>query len=654
MINTYNFNFIEKYGYVLLNKYETKLKYSSRTEFFCVAMIPYPSGKLHIGHFRNYCINDFICRYKNLKNKKSFVHFGWDSFGLPAEKAALSKNISPAIWVKKNIKYMKTQIKKMVFLILWEKEINTCSKDYIFYNKKIFNIFFKNNLIYRKKSWVNWDPIDKTVLANEQVINGRGWRSNCKIVKKKIYMYFINLKKIINSLYKKTFYLKWPQAIINSQIKWINKQKYYFFYLFNKKKTKIRVFLKNRFDFLNTNKIIYPLYIKKDIFGVLQAYSKNKIINNKFFIYFNNRKIFYKLHIDDKALINEAFFSATSSKINKIFKHNKLNIIKYINNIIIKTKYLFNLRNWSISRQRVWGTPIPILKCQKCGIIFNNKQKCLLCKKKCKKETDTLDTFFDSSWYFLKYFYKNPLHKTKKKINIYIGGVEHSVLHLLYVRIFFLILNKLKILSYINPFKKLIIHGMVLKHSFFNKKKLIYENEKNYLKNKKNYIIKLEKMSKSKKNVINPLTLINKFGSDASKMYILFLNEPKKDIVWKDIKISGCVRFLKKVWEFFINFNIKKIENFKCKYKLKYIQKNIIKLYKIKKTNLLISNLMVLFKNIKTISNKKTVFNNNFLNIVKKFILFLHPVCPIITSVLWHITGINKQFGNIYNNNPFK
>ncbi|MGX7589496.1 class I tRNA ligase family protein [Candidatus Vidania fulgoroideorum] len=653
MINNYNKEIIEKNGRKILKKYENKILNSNRKEYLCISMFPYPSGKLHLGHFRNYTLNDFICRYKIIKKKKSFIYFGWDSFGLPAENAAIKKKIIPKKWVKKNILYMKKQLKKMSLFVIWEKEINTSNKSYYLNNQKIFINFLYKKFIYRKKEWVNWDPKDKTVLADEQVIKGRGWRSNEIIIKKKIFMYFIKIKKIINLLYTKTFKLKWPLKVINSQKRWINKKKYYCFILYIKKQ-KIKVYSLNIFDFLNTNIILIPFYFekinfflkKKSIKNNLKNFLKKKSFNTKIkaFFYINNKKIFYKIYFF-KYCINKFYFPK-----NNFFYKKKINRKFIKKNLLNSIKYIFHLKDWSISRQRKWGTKIPLFYCFGCKIL--KTKKICVCKKYMKKEKDTLDTFFDSSWYFLKYFYKNPFKEKNinKKIDLYIGGIEHSVLHLLYVRIFFIYLNKLKITKFKNPFKKLLIHGLILNKSFFLKKK------SKYLKisklKSKSVKIKIEKMSKSKKNGVNPLKLIKKYGSDTLRMFIFFLNEPKKNIIWEEKKIKGCYRFINKIWIFFVNINYKNLKNFCKKNFFKIYYKKIFSSYKKKKTNNIVSSLMIFFNEI------KKNFENNFLNInfskaIRDFLIFLHPICPLVTSVIWETTGINKKFGNIYNNNPF-
>ncbi|WP_458659070.1 class I tRNA ligase family protein [Candidatus Vidania fulgoroideorum] len=695
----YNFKAIQIGAKKIIKKYEQEVLKSNRKEFYCISMFPYPSGSLHLGHFRNYTLNDFICRYKSLKGLKSCMYFGWDSFGLPAEKAAIENNLNPKIWVKKNISKMKRQLYEFSLFINWKKEIDTSDKKYYYFNQFIFNLFLKKKLIYIKKNWVNWDKKDKTVLANEQVINGRGWRSHSIVIKKRINMYYIKVKKICDSLYSKSNKLNWPVNIIKSQKKWIGKKKFYcfIFFLFNKK---IKVYSRSIIDILLYNKISvsYDFNLFYNIIG-----KKKKIIvkNVNNFLFKKNKDFFFSGFYAKKFIKNKThkfpIYVSKNNSISNFFIFKKKIIVKYKRyfnnfksaykliyyikkNILNKEKYLFKIRDWSLSRQRYWGCPISLSKCSFCGINFEKKtklpekkclknplkskqfyiKKCPKCAKKCFRETDTIDTFFDSSWYFLKYIYKNPFEILKyKKINLYIGGTEHSILHLLYVRIFFNLLKKIKIGNISNPFNKLITHGMILNKSYFLLEKKKYVSEKFYIKNKYlKYKIKIEKMSKSKKNGVDPIIIIKKFGSDSLRLYIFFYKKISEDIIWSEKKIVGCDRFLKKIWNFYYGININNLLNIsiyinnKNLLSIKFAHNKIIDFYKKNKINNIVSELMIYFNNLKNICNKK-YFNIKILNIYKNFIIFLHPLAPNISIFIWEMTGLNKIYGSIYNNNIF-
>ncbi|WDR79476.1 class I tRNA ligase family protein [Candidatus Vidania fulgoroideae] len=489
---TFNHKIIEKK--ILKNSIKKQDK-------FCISMIPYPSGKLHLGHIRNYTINDIICRRLNIK-----MFMGWDSFGLPAENFSIQKKMKTKNCVKNNIKNMKKVMFKMGFDINWNKEFKTSSKKYYKYTQFFFLKFFKNGYIYKKKTLLYWDPLDKTVLSREQIINGRGWRSGKKVIRKLVSSYFIKLKKkLINSILKDIKKSKWPKNIKDKQIKWIGKlsgDKFRY-------KNDVFFFKKKNFNSINIsfNNINFIEKFKKK--NYISKFFKKKIeefnIKKKKLYFIGFKKIRNKnipIFIYNKLKYNEYYHTA---KINPFLK------IEFIKRFKKKTKLYkikekskktstYKILDWNISRQRYWGTPIPIIKCKKCGLVINKKLpfkikkitdynkkkiiKCTNCKKKSIKEKNTLDTFFDSSWYFLFFssrifFIKKKIKKIdSKKIDIYIGGEEHSILHLLYSRIFLKLLKNIKLLNYSEPFKKLIIQGLILNKTFYIKKKKKKKMEK--------------------------------------------------------------------------------------------------------------------------------------------------------------------------------
>ncbi|MGX7576512.1 class I tRNA ligase family protein [Candidatus Vidania fulgoroideorum] len=649
MINYYNIKYLEKFAYKYLRNLE-KIVYKERNkkEYLCISMFPYPSGMLHLGHFRNYIINDLICRIKLIKGYKSFMFFGWDSFGLPAEKKSIEKNLNPIVWVKKNILLMKNQINKMCLIINWKKELNTSSIDYYYYNQLLFKNLFKYKYIYIRKNWVNWDSVDKTVLAEEQVINGRGWRSNSLIKKKLMPMYYFSVKKILHSLIKNKEKYS-PKSVLKLQKKWISKKYYYFFYFYFKKK-KIKFFVKNIKDLFFGNSLL----VSYENFYFISLLKKKEEIKNfvnsdkKFYdtkiygTFYFFKKIKYKIIITkdyyDKNIILKKIVKFNPNKfLIKIFLKiflKKIYLKKFFfffkKNIFCKKKYISKLKDWSLSRQRYWGTPIPVLKCKCCGFIiskipvkiknFNKKieyntffnykniKKCYICKKKSIQENETLDTFFDSSWYFIKYFLDEPFKKFMflNKIDKYIGGIEHSILHLLYVKYIFIFLKKIKMCNIINPFNKILVQGLVLNKSYYSKKYKKYVNFRK-LNSKEKYIIKTEKMSKSKKNGINPINLISRYGVDCLRMFIFFSCNIKDNLIFDEKKIKGIQRFIKKVWNFLIKLNFKNFDISKKdfleieeKILLKKIVNNIIYNYKKLKINIVISYLMILFKELKS------------------------------------------------------
>ncbi|MGX7582834.1 class I tRNA ligase family protein [Candidatus Vidania fulgoroideorum] len=695
MINKYNFFLLKKKVYKLLIRTQKLYFKKNRKKIYFISMFPYPSGLLHLGHFRNYIINDMLCRYNLIKGYKSFMYFAWDSFGLPAENKSIEKKIKPKNWVESNIIEMKEQIKDMLLIINWKYEFKTSDVNYYKYNQLLFKNLFKKKYIYRRKSWVNWDKIDKTILADEQVIDGKGWRSGSKISKKLMYCYYFSTKKIFKRLLNYD-YKNWPKKIIKLQKNWIGKNKFYLF----------------KFVFNNKNFIFYTKYIKNLFFGnaLLVSYENLKFLKNiiekdidiykKIKKFVNSKKIYYDTglygyfffikKIKYKIILTKEYYSRyiilknlykfkIKNYLLKVyfriflkFKYFK-KFLYYINkNIFFKKKYIFKLKDWSLSRQRYWGTPIPINKCKSCGYIIkfipikieklNKINLCYICNKKSIFEKETLDTFFDSSWYFIKYFVKKPFKKKffLKEIKNYIGGEEHSILHLLYVIFIFIFLKKINICNLENPFKTITNHGILLNYSYYSiikKKYISYEKINNF--NGK-LIIKLEKMSKSKKNGINPNILIKKYGIDCLRMYIFFACDIKDKINFNEKNILGIKRFIKKIWLFYIKLNFKRYnKNFKNyldneeKYKFKKIINNIIINYKKIKINVVISNLMIFLKNLKKILKIKKKIDFFMLDLLSKFISFLHPICPLLSYFLWMSTGIKELKGEIYDFNSF-
>ncbi|MGX7583126.1 class I tRNA ligase family protein [Candidatus Vidania fulgoroideorum] len=609
----------------------------NKKEKIVVSMIPYPSGVLHIGHARNYIANDIICRYYKKIGIKSDMFFGWDSFGLPAENASIKESTTPDRWIKKNIKYMKKQIENMEIDINWKYEIDTSNPKFYRFSQFFFKKLFEKGFIYKSNYIANWDPVDKTVLANEQVIKNKGWRSNSKIEKIFISSYFIKVKPIIKNIIKKNKTLKWPKEILNSQNNWIGEKKVYFIKFKNEKNIlffeKKSCLSKNFFFVTSINSKIVSNTIKLErIKKFLNG--KKKIVKTKIFIRVKTKKfiLYGFLYIDKEFPYDFIMAKKCYSHICK----------KYIisKKIIFKRKKIFRIKDWCISRQRYWGTPIPIINCKRCGLVLNNipvllpikkfknydlskdhnfyDTKCKKCGKKAKKETNTLDTFFDSSWYFYNFILKNKINidtlKKLKKIDIYIGGKEHTILHLLYSRIFMKLLNKCKILKIKEPFKKVILQGMVLKKVLINNRETI------------------KKMSKSDKGNVSPDLLINKYGVDSFRMSIMFSCSLKKDFIWDDKLILGCFNFIKKVWNFFFKIDLSLEKKIIKTNKVLTLRNKILYSYKKKKINKVISFCMEYFNEIVFFYKKKRNIIKDYLNLL----IYLNPICPCFTDVLKH------------------
>ncbi len=744
----YNHRKIEKIVQKYWKKYNIfKVKYNkNKKKYYCLSMIPYPSGNLHIGHVRNYTIGDIISRYQRFKKKNVLHPIGWDAFGLPAENAAIENNTSPNKWTKKNIKYMKEQLKMLGISYNWDREINTSNPKYYKWEQWLFIKLFKKKLLYRKKDIVNWCPTDKTVLANEQVINGKCWRCNSLIKYKKIKQWFIKITKYANKLYKDLKKLnKWPKNVINIQKKWIGKFKGIELYLnIYKTKKKIKIFTDNINLLKKTlcigisinNKIInFIKKKKKNIIKILKKkiyknniknnnkciglntklYIKNPINNNKIPLWIIN--FTEELYNTNAILIYpnknkkySNFIKKYKLKNNKNIKVNKKDIKKYlIKNKIAKKKTIFKLKDWVISRQRYWGVPIPIIrnKNKKYEIIKKNKLpvklpkikknnfsinflkknkkwKYLKIKNKIfKRETDTLDTFIESSWYYTRYTsptYKKNIFNIKKAnywlpIDTYIGGIEHATMHLIYFRFINKFFKNIGLLKYTEPVKRLICQGTVLSDTYYyinnnNKKIWISPNNVNkVLKNKKikfylkNKNIKLtyygiSKMSKSKNNGINPINIINKYGADTLRLFIIFSAPIEENLYWNENNIKGCYRFLNKLWNLVFSFskknikynNEKKINIYKYNKIIYLLNKTIKEVTYIidRKTNFntIISKIMIFLNIIK----KKKIKNKKYYNLIKKcintIIIMIYPFSPHITFYLWKIMKNKKNIEN--------
>ncbi len=641
-----------------------KLKNNKGKKFYCLEMFPYPSGKIHMGHVRNYTIGDVIARYKFMKGFDVLHPMGWDSFGLPAENASKLNNLHPKEWTKKNIKTMKTQLKMLGLSIDWDLEISTCNKDYYKHQQELFIDFYNHGLVSRKETYVNWDPVEKTVLANEQVINGRGWRSNAIVERKKLSQWFFNITKFSNELLNDLEKLNgWPEKVKLMQKNWIGKSlgcEIYFDVIDTDKKIEVfttrpdtifgasfialsvdhplnekylnqKNFIKFKEECNKTGTTEEALANADKLGFKTELFVKHPFIKNKKIpVYFANFVLMdygsgaifgcpghdqrdfdfakkYDLEIikvvsngkNDE--LTEAYVGS-GQIINSEFLNGldvedaKKKIIKKMENENLgKGKTLFRLKDWGISRQRYWGCPIPMIYLDDGTVVpvdkselpielpddinlnsqgnpLNNhpKWKYTLQKstgKKALRETDTLDTFVDSSWYFLRFC--SPKHKNSPfdnaqinywmPVDQYIGGIEHAILHLLYSRFFTKGIKKCDKSFQINePFKNLFTQGMVCHESYKDKDgNWLYPEDvekissNKVIKKKDKSIVTVgpaESMSKSKKNTIDPETMIDKYGADSVRWFILSDSPPEKDVQWSDAGVDSANKFLQKIW----------------------------------------------------------------------------------------------------------
>jgi len=667
-----NFHLIEKKWQEVFAK--KKLYNKDGKKFYCLEMFPYPSGKIHMGHVRNYTIGDVIARFKYLKGFNVLHPMGWDAFGLPAENASRQNNVPPKDWTNQNILVMKNQLKLLGLSIDWDLEISTCDEDYYKHQQELFIDFFNEGLVSRKETYVNWDPVEKSVLANEQVVNGRGWRSNAVVERKKLSQWFFNITKFADPLLNDLEKLDgWPEKVKLMQKNWIGKS---FGCEINfkiiEKTENIKVFT-TRPDTIfgasfialssdhplsknfSSNKSFIKFKNESDKTGTTEealanankiGFNTNLFVQHPFIktkkipIYFANFVLMdygtgaifgcpahdqrdfdfaekYELEIikvvsDEKNERLKQAYTGDGKIINSDFL-NGLNIKeakeKIINKIekmnIGKRKTLYRLKDWGISRQRYWGCPIPMIYLEDGNVVPVDKEELpiLLPKeidlnykgnplenhptwkntthkatgKNAVRETDTLDTFVDSSWYFLRFcspHYKGgPFDQKKIKywmpVDQYIGGVEHAILHLLYSRFFMKSISKCyKNLNLSEPFKNLFTQGMVCHESYKDKKgNWLYPDEIEKIsvdqavrkKNKEKVTIgPPESMSKSKKNTIDPETMINLYGADAVRWFILSDSPPEKDVQWSDSGVSSSNKFLQKIWDLNVQIRSRK------------------------------------------------------------------------------------------------
>ncbi|MGH7828290.1 MAG: leucine--tRNA ligase [Candidatus Binatia bacterium] len=645
-----------------------------KPKYYVLEMFPYPSGRIHMGHVRNYSIGDVVARYKRMRGYNVLHPMGWDAFGLPAENAAIERGVHPEIWTQENILYMKTQLKRIGLSYDWTREIATCEPDYYRWNQWIFLQFYKRGLAYKKSSFVNWCPSCETVLANEQVIEGACWRCGFAVVQKELEQWFFRItdyaEELLRDLERVT---GWPDKVVTMQRNWIGKSigAEILFPLVDREGA-LRIFTTRQdtvygATFLSLA-VEHPLALElsretpqekavkefvdrikkisqarrgaeegEKVVGVFTgAYCRNPFTGEKIPIYVANFVLMeygtgavmavpahdqrdfefaqkYGLpirvviqpkgrtlkeselteaYVDEGVMVESGPFTGSGNL------EGKEKVAAYIEEKGWgKKSTRFRLRDWGVSRQRYWGTPIPIVYCEGCGVVpvpedqlpvtlpkdvpFTGKGgspllenmrftdvKCPRCGGAARRETDTMDTFVDSSWYFLRYtsskFAAAPFEPDKANywmpVDQYIGGVEHAVLHLLYARFFTKALRDLGLAQVDEPFTNLLTQGMVSKetyqceeHGWLFPAELVGSDKEGWRCPQCNRTVgkgRVEKMSKSKKNIVDPEELINAYGADTARLFTLFAAPPEKDLEWSDQGVEGAYRFLTRLWRF--------------------------------------------------------------------------------------------------------
>ena len=757
----YNFQLTEKKWQLFFENNKIFLtKKNKKKKFYCLEMFPYPSGNIHMGHVRNYTLGDVIANFKRLNGYNVLHPMGWDAFGLPAENAAIQNNLHPEDWTLKNISSMKSQLKRLGLSIDWDKEISTCNKNYYKHQQILFSLFFKKRIAYKKESYVNWDPIDNTVLANEQVIDGKGWRSGAVIEKKKLSQWFLNITKYSDQLLSSLEELKgWPEKVKLMQKNWIGRSEgCEIDFITNCKDSKIKIFttrpdtifgasfvaiapdhpFTENFSSDKEFKNFKELALKN--LGTESSLSTNEklgfktpffathpFLNKKLPIYVANFilmdygsgaifgcpahdqrdlefSIKYKLEIipvvsSEKSKITNIKSQAYTEEgynINSDFldglstQEAKKNIIKkLVEKKIGNLKIIYRLKDWGISRQRYWGCPIPIIYREDGKIILVPEKdlpitlpkdidfskpgnplenhptwkytKCPETGMKAIRETDTLDTFVDSSWYFLRFCSPQEENKTFniEEINYwmpvdqYIGGVEHAILHLLYSRFFTLALQDEYKFKFSEPFENLFTQGMVCHPTFKTKtgkwvfpKDIIEKNNSFFLKNNEE-VFKgdSQAMSKSKKNIIDPDDIIKLYGSDAVRWFILSDSPPDRDIQWSDSGIQGAYKYIQKIWSTYEKITIYENKN-KNEINNKLIKNTNILIKEITECvekfhiNVAVAKLYVFLTNINEEIEKQTIDKEEIINVYKKYLIIISAFIPYVANECWEkITG---------------
>ncbi|HEX7043840.1 MAG TPA: leucine--tRNA ligase [Burkholderiales bacterium] len=653
----------------------------ARPKYYCLSMFPYPSGKLHMGHVRNYTIGDVIARHRRMRGFNVLQPMGWDAFGLPAENAAIANRVPPAKWTYDNIAYMKGQLKALGFAIDWSRELATCRPEYYKWNQWLFLRMLEKGLAYKTTGVVNWDPVDQTVLANEQVIDGRGWRTGAPVEKREIPMYYLRITRYAQELLDDLEKLpEWPERVRAMQTNWIGRSvgvRFAFPYELDGRQEKLWVFTTRADTIMGvTFCVVAPehplaahaargnpqlaafieeckrgtvmeadlatiekkgmptgLNVTHPLTGepvpvwvgnyVLMSYGEGAVMavpghDERDFAFARKYGLPIKqvIEVAGQTFSTDAWQEWYADKTNgrcvNSGKYDGLGHEAAVEAIAADLKRLglgdkhvqWRLRDWGISRQRYWGCPIPIIHCDRCGDVpvpddqlpvvlpedcvpdgtgnplakrpdFVNTT-CPKCGGAARRETDTMDTFVDSSWYYARYACPDNVRamvdervKYWLPVDQYIGGIEHAILHLLYSRFWTKVMRDLGLVEYDEPFTRLLTQGMVLNDIYYRKPdsgRIVYyspadvEVKYDDKGNRIGAVLKsdgqpvewggLGTMSKSKNNGVDPQALIEKYGADTARFFVIFTAPPEHTLEWSDSGVEGSFRFLKRVWSF--------------------------------------------------------------------------------------------------------
>ena len=650
---------------------------TARQKYFVMSMFPYPSGRIHMGHVRNYTLSDVVARYKRAQGFNVLQPMGWDAFGLPAENAARDRKIHPAKWTYENIDTMRAELKRIGFAIDWSREVTTCSPDYYKHQQKLFIDFMEAGLVYRKESWVNWDPVDGTVLANEQVIEGRGWRSGALVEKRKLAQWVFKITAYAEQLTAALGTLdRWPDKVRLMQENWIGKsQGAKLTFKLSGREDSIEIFTTRpdtlfgaSFIAISPNHPLAAELAKKDQkladfitecnrtgtsevaietgekLGYVTSLKAKHVFDstwelpvyvaNFVLMEYGTGAIFgcpahdqrdwdfakkYKLDIKPVVLPPDADAATYQVGTEPYVGPGKLFNSKFMDGLdveaakkaaiakIVELKAgegvtQYRLRDWGVSRQRYWGCPIPVIHCEACGVVpvpakdlpvklpddvtFDKpgnpldhhptwkNVSCPTCGKAARRETDTCDTFVDSSWYFARYCSATnpdvPVERAKADywlpVDQYVGGVEHAILHLLYSRFFTRAMKVIGLVGVDEPFTGLFTQGMICHASYKDSEgKWLYPEEVKYLEDgsavhletgKPVTVGRIEVMSKSKKNVVDPGKIIDSYGADTARLFMLSDSPPERDLEWTDAGVDGSWRYINRIWRLVAESNL--------------------------------------------------------------------------------------------------
>jgi len=773
----------------------------NKPKFYACSMLPYPSGKLHMGHVRNYTINDMLTRQLRMKGMNVLMPMGWDAFGLPAENAAIKNKVPPAKWTYDNIAHMKLQMQAMGLAIDWSREVATCQPSYYKWNQWLFLKMLEAGICERRTQIVNWDPVDMTVLANEQVIDGHGWRSGAPVEKREIPGYYLNITKYAEELLSAVtdpsdpeYLVGWPERVRLMQENWIGKSEGVRFafpheiasadggliqggklFVFTTRadtimgvtfcavapehplaahaaasQPEVAAFIAEcaqggttEAELATQEKkgVKTALLVTHPLTGaqvpvwvgnyVLMSYGDGAVMgvpahDERDFAFAKKYGIAIQqvVAVDGETFSTEAWADWYGDKQKCVCVNSgeldglgqKAAVSKVAELVGAKglgeKKTTWRLRDWGVSRQRFWGTPIPIIHCDDCGVVPVPEQDlpvvlpedlipdgsgnplnkhagflnvgCPKCGKPARRETDTLDTFVDSSWYFMRYC--DPTNEQQMvgagtdywmPMDQYIGGIEHAILHLLYARFWTKVMRDLKLVKFGEPFKNLLTQGMVLKGAYFQKpadagKNYFWEQDVETVLNDKGAVegyklksdgspveYEMTTMSKSKNNGIDPQTLIDRYGADTARLFVMFAAPPEQTLEWNDAAVEGAHRFLKRVW----GFGAKNTDALKAasdnaadlsadakalRREVHLVLKQISYDYERMQYNTVVSGAMKLLNALEGFKSTGSAGDSAVLREGFSVLLRgLYPACPHVTHALWTQLGYADRVGDL-------